>query len=118
MLFFEHVIVFYSLIEFVVISFYTEAYLPVSTISKYLIIAFIFHGLGDLINKFLGAKGKGKLLRNAAFMVGIINVLGYTILIKYFNINGAIITKILASCLYLIVMLIYYYNFIKNNKNV
>ncbi len=111
-------LVFYSLIEWAIITFYTEAYLPVSYISKYLIIAFIFHGLGDLINRFLGAKGKGKLLRNAAFLVGIVNILGYTLLIKYFDVNGAIITKILASGLYLTVMCYYYYNFIKTNKNV
>lgn len=111
-------VIFYSLIEFVIITFYTEAYLPVSIISKYVIIAFIFHGLGDLINRFLGAKGKGKLLRNAAFSVGIVNVLGYTLLIKFFDINGAIITKILASGVYLAMMSIYYFNFIKKNKNV
>lgn len=111
-------IVFYSLIEFVIITFYTESYLPVATISKYIIVAFIFHGFGDLINKFLGAKGKGKQLRNAAFLVGFINILGYTFLIKYFDINGAIITKILASCLYLVAMLFYYNKFIKNNQNV
>ena len=111
-------IVFYSIIEFVVITFYTEAYLPVADIAKFLIIAFIFHGLGDLINRFLGAKGEGKLLRNAAFLVGIVNVLGYTILIKFFDLNGAIITKILASGLYLAVMFMYYFNFIKKNKDV
>jgi O-antigen/teichoic acid export membrane protein len=107
---------FYLLIEKVVITFYSSDYLPVSDISKFLILAFIFHGLGDLINRFLGAKGKGKLLRNAAFLVGIVNVLGYTILINYFNINGAIITKILASAFYLSIMLFYYLNFIKANK--
>ena len=86
-------IVFYLLIEQVIITFYTEDYLPVADISKYLIIAFIFHGFGDLFNRFLGAKGEGKLLRNAAYLVGILNVLGYTILIKYFSINGAILNK-------------------------
>lgn len=111
-------IVFYTLIDWAIITFYSEAYLPVSHISKYLIIAFLFHGFGDLINRFLGAKGKGIVLRNVAFLVGIVNVLGYTILIKFFDINGAIITKILASGLYLTAMLIYYYNFIKTNKNV
>lgn len=111
-------VIFYTLIEFVVVTFYTEAYLPVAGMSKYLIIGFIFHGFGDLINRFLGAKGKGVWLRNAAFLVGIVNVLGYLILIKYFAINGAIITKIFASCLYLTVMIFYYLNFIKNNKNV
>lgn len=108
-------IVFYSLIEYVILTFYTEAFLPVSDISKYLIIGFIFHGFGDLINRFLGAKGKGKWLRNAAFLVGIMNVIGYTLLVKYFNINGAIITKILASCLYLVAMIFYYINFTKKS---
>lgn len=110
-------VVFYLLIEKVIITFYTGAYLPVSDISKYLIIAFIFHGLGDLFNRFLGAKGKGKLLRNAAYMVGVVNVLGYTFLIKLFSLNGAIITKILASGLYMAVMCTYYLNFIKKNRN-
>ncbi len=109
-------IVFYALIEFVIITFYTEAYLPVSNISKYLILGFIFHGFGDLINRFIGAKGKGRWLRNAAFMVGIVNVLGYIILVKYFDINGAITTKILASCLYLVAMIFYYINFIKKSN--
>lgn len=109
-------IVFYSLIEYVILTFYTEAFLPVSDISKYLIIGFIFHGFGDLINRFLGAKGKGKWLRNAAFLVGIMNVFGYTLLVKYFNVNGAIMTKILASCLYLVAMIFYYVNFTKKSN--
>ncbi|MDH3697403.1 MAG: oligosaccharide flippase family protein [Flavobacteriaceae bacterium] len=109
-------VIFYSFIEKIIITFYTEDYLVVADISKYLIIAFIFHGLGDLINRFLGAKGKGKLLRNAAYLVGIINVLGYTVLVKLFDLNGAIITKVLASGGYMIVMCVYYFNFIKKNK--
>lgn len=111
-------VIFYTLIDYVVIQFYSKDYLPVANIAKYLILGFIFHGLGDLINRFLGAKGEGKKLRNAAFFVGAVNILGYTLLIKYFQMNGAIITKILASCLYLIVMLYYYINFIKKNKHV
>lgn len=107
--------IFYGLIEKVIITFYTEAYLPVSDISKFLIIAFIFHGLGDLYNRFLGAKGKGKLLRNGAYMVGIVNVLGYIVFIKYFGVKGAILTRILASGLYLIVMWYYYSSFVKTN---
>lgn len=111
-------IIFYTLIDYVVLNFYSLEYLPVARIAKLLIIGFLFHGLGDLINRFLGAKGEGKKLRNAAFFVGVVNILGYTLLIKYYQMNGAILTKILASCLYLIVMLYYYYNFIKKNKHV
>ncbi len=105
-------VVFYLLIEPVVVAFYTKEYLPVVDISKYVIVGFIFHGLGDLFNRFLGAKGKGKLLRNAAYLVGIVNILGYTLLIKYFDITGAIWTKILASGLYFLAMWWYYSKFV------
>ncbi|WP_422859634.1 oligosaccharide flippase family protein [Flagellimonas sp. S174] len=111
-------IIFYSLIDYVIVLFYTQSFMPVASIAKLLIIGFIFHGFGDLINRFLGAKGKGKLLRNAAFLVGIVNIVGYTIFIKLFGVDGAIITKILASCLYLSVMLFYYNNFIKKTQYV
>lgn len=107
-------IIFYVLIEPVVVYVYGETFLPVSVMSKYLIFGFILHGLGDLFNRFLGAKGKGKLLRNAAFLVGVVNIIGYTVLISFFDINGAILTKILASCLYMSVMIYYYLNFDKN----
>ena len=110
-------VVFYLIIEEVIVIFYTEAYLPVADISKYLIIAFIFHGLGDLFNRFLGAKGEGKILRNTAYLVGIVNILGYIFLIKLFETNGAILTKILASGLYMVVMLINYFTFIKRNRD-
>lgn len=108
--------VFYSFIELAVVNFYKEDYLPVVDISKLLIVGFIFHGIGDIFNRFLGAKGKGKLLRNAAYLVGIINIFGYTLFIKYFNIDGAILTKILASGLYFLLMWRYYHNFVKKEK--
>ena len=110
-------LVFYVLIEKVVVTFYSEEYLAVSAIAQVLILAFIFHGLGDLFNRFLGAKGKGKLLRNAAYAVGIVNVIGYTVFVKMFDLNGAIITKILASGTYMLVMAFYYFNYVKKNKN-
>ncbi len=106
-------LIFYLFIDIVIVTFYDTAYLEVANISKYLILGFIFHGFGDLVNRFLGAKGQGKLLRNAAYFVGVTNILGYTLLIKFFGINGAILTKILASGLYFCIMLYYYRRFVK-----
>lgn len=110
-------IVFYSLLETAVVTFYSKEYFPVINISKYVIVGFIFHGLGDIFNRFLGAKGKGKLLRNTAYLVGIVNILGYTLLIKFFNVNGAILTKIIASGLYFLLMWWYYANFINRKQH-
>ncbi|MCK8480600.1 lipopolysaccharide biosynthesis protein [Psychroserpens algicola] len=111
-------IVFYVFIERVFLLFYSEDFTPAIDISKILIFGFLLHGFGDLINRFLGANGKGKLLRNSAFVVGIVNVLGYTILVKYFGVTGAIVTKIFASATYLFMMYYYYTKFIKKNKYV
>lgn len=111
-------VIFYFFIEKVFLLFYSEEFSPAIKISKILILSFILHGLGDLINRFLGAKGKGKLLRNSAFMVGIVNILGYTILIKYLGITGAIITQIMASGTYLFMMSYYYIKFTKKHNYV
>jgi O-antigen/teichoic acid export membrane protein len=110
--------IFYLFIEKVFLLFYSEDFSPAIRISKILIIGFLLHGLGDLVNRFLGAKGQGKLLRNAAFAVGFVNILGYSILVYYFGVTGAIITKIMASGVYLLMMYYYYTKFTKENKYV
>lgn len=112
------VVLFFIFIEKVFLMFYTEDFSPAIPISKIVVLGFLLHGFGDLINRFLGAKGKGKLLRNSAFVVGVVNVLGYTILVKYFAVTGAIITNVLASATYLFMMYYYYTKFIKTNKDV
>ncbi|WP_394749400.1 lipopolysaccharide biosynthesis protein [Spongiimicrobium salis] len=111
-------LIFYFFVEKIILLFYSEDYLPAAAIAKFIIIAFIFHGLGDLINRFLGAKGQGKLLRNSAFIVGAVNVIGYPILVKFFGVNGAIMTRILASTSYFVIMFIFYSNFVKKNNYV
>ena len=111
-------IIFYLFIEKVFLLFYPAEFSPAIDISMILIFGFLLHGLGDLINRFLGAKGKGKFLRNSAFMVGIVNILGYTILVNYFGVTGAIVTKILASATYLLMMYYYYTKFTKSNNYV
>lgn len=107
--------VFYLCIEKVFLLFYTDDFAPTIAIAKLLIFGFLLHGFGDLINRFLGAKGQGKLLRNAAFAVGVVNILGYSLLVYYFGLMGAIITKIIASGVYLLMMYYYYTKFTKSN---
>lgn len=111
-------VIFYLFVEKVFLLFYSDDFSPAIEMSKLLILSFLLHGLGDLLNRFLGAKGKGKLLRNSAFMVGFVNITGYTLLVSYFGVNGAIITKILASGTYLGMMYYYYYIFTKTTKYV
>jgi O-antigen/teichoic acid export membrane protein len=92
---------------------YDERYSEVALFACILAVGFTFHGLGDVFNRFLGAHGQGKPLRNGAFISGAIALLGYTIGVCFFGIWGAIFTKILASLSYFISMVIFYLSYIK-----
>lgn len=111
-----------SLVGFIILIYpivgilYDERYADVALYAYILSVGFTFHGLGDMFNRFLGAHGKGTYLRNGAFISGTIALLGYTVGVYYFDIWGAIITKISASLAYLISMVVYYMCFRKRDK--
>lgn len=95
-------------IDIAVDILYNESYSKVSTYAVWLGLATSIHGFGDMFNRFLGAHGKGKYLRNASFACGFIITVGSVILVYFFQIQGAIITKILGSVIYLSVLFFYY----------
>ena len=87
---------------------YDESYVIVAIYASFLAIAMCVQGFGDMINRFLGSHGRGKEIRNASFISGLLLVFGNTLLVYLFDINGAIATKIIGaigSC----GTLIYYY---------
>ena len=47
-------------------------------------------------------------MRNGAFATGIINITGYIFLDKWFGVMGAVVTKILSSMIYFMMMNFYY----------
>jgi hypothetical protein len=67
------------------------------------------HGFGDFINRFISAKGRGKILRNSNFILCLVNVSGYIGLVYLWGIKGAAITKLLAGAVYLLNMLYFYF---------
>lgn len=98
------VLLIYPLVDFL----YSKEYSSVALFASLLAIGSTFHGLGDVFNRFLGAHGKGKMLRNGAFISGIVALFGYTFGVKYWGIDGAIITRILSSFFYFLSMFIFY----------
>lgn len=108
---------FMVLIKPLVVLLYTREYIQVVPFANILAVGAIFHGIGDFINRFLGAHGLGKAIRNSNFIIGIINVLGYYLLVKYFGAYGATITRVLAGISYMLVMLYYYRVVIKVKLN-
>lgn len=104
-------IMFLLLVKTVVVLVYTERFAPVAELSAIIATGSVFHGFGDYINKFLGAHGRGKELRNGAIAVGIINVAGYYLLVRWFGVEGAAVTKLAAGVIYCGMMILYYVRF-------
>jgi O-antigen/teichoic acid export membrane protein len=97
-------IAFLLVIDKVFILFYSKAYSNVINLTYVTAFAFTLWGIADYINRFMGAHGFGKEMRNAAFLIGISNVLGFICLVYLFGVMGAAITKLLASLIYLLSM--------------
>lgn len=109
---------FVLLIKPIIVLVYSDKYIGVAYIATIIAFGSGVFGLGDYFNRFLGAHGKGKLLRNGAIVVGVINVLGYYFLIKHFGIEGAMVTQILAAFAYCGMMVYYYFRFQKEERSV
>jgi len=102
-------VVFCLLSKYLVNFLYGKEYEAVVGIVIPLAIGALIHGFGDLFNRFWGAQGRGKILRNVAALVGLCVIFGNTVITYFFQINGAVITKVLGSIVYLSGMLYYYY---------
>ena len=106
-------LLFLLLIKHVVLLLYSKEFLSVVPLTYIISTGSVFHGFGDYINRFLGAHGKGKALRNGAIAVGLSNIFGYFVLVYKFGINGAAITKLISGIIYLSMMYCYYSKFTK-----
>ncbi len=99
---------FIALIRPIVLIFYTGEFAFVATLAMIISVGATAHGLGDYYNRFLGAHGRGKDLRNGAMMVGIVNIVGYLGLVPFLGAIGAAITRLLAGLTYCGMMAFYY----------
>lgn len=104
-------VVFILVIRPLVNFLYTTDYAQVGIYASWLAVGYCVHGLGDMINRFLGSHGRGKEIRNSSILNGIIKILGYTVLVYYFNTIGAVITTIICSFVYTLTLLFYYHKF-------
>lgn len=107
--------VFLLLIKTLFLYIYTKDFSPALRIVYFFAVASLIHGFADYINRFLGAHGRGRDMLNSAFLVAACNIIGYTVLIKYLSIDGVIITRVIASSLYLITMVYFYKKMPRNS---
>jgi len=102
---------FILIIKQVILFLYSSNYSPAVSLSYILSIACTCHGFGDFINRFMGAHGKGREMRNSNFAICIVNIVGYTLLVSIFGVIGAALTRLGGSLMYLIMMCYYYKKF-------
>lgn len=87
-------IFFVVIIKPIVCLLYTERYSIVGLYASILAIGFCIHGIGDMMNRYLGSHGMGKSIRNASVYNGIIKVLGYTFFVMLWKPKGALATRL------------------------
>jgi O-antigen/teichoic acid export membrane protein len=88
--------------------FYGKKFESVIFINFVVSIGVAFYGIADYFNRFLGAHGLGKLLRNTSFIVGSLILICNFLLIPRYGVNGAAITRLLGGAAYLLCILYYY----------
>ena len=102
---------FFLIIEKVILMLYSAEYVDVVPLAHIISVGCVLRGLGDYVNRFLGAHGKGRELRNGAFANGISNVFGYVVLVYFFGVKGAAFTRTISDMVYLSMMCYYYRKF-------
>jgi O-antigen/teichoic acid export membrane protein len=88
--------------------FYGAAFKPVIMLTIIVSSGVICSGLADFYNRFLGAHGQGKALRNSAILVGIVLLVCNFTLIPLYGQTGAAFTKVFSGIVYLVNMIWFY----------
>jgi len=97
--------------------FYPKEFSAAIPLAYVISIGSIMHGLGDYINRFLGAHGHGIALRNSAIAEGLINVSGFICFVYFWGPMGAALTVLFAGSLYFIILSCYYYRYATTKKS-
>jgi O-antigen/teichoic acid export membrane protein len=95
--------------------FYPVSYAMVSTYASWLAISFSIHGIGDMLNRFLGSHGIGRPIRNSSYVCGLIKIVGFVVFVWLWNIEGAIITHVMSSCAYCLGLYYYYHKLVSKS---
>jgi len=106
---------FFILINKIFFVIYPINYSDALKLTKIISFSNLIRGFADFYSSFLKAQGKGKYIRDLSITVGILSILGNIILVRFFKLDGAIITIYIVNVYYLFIVLFFYYKTIKAN---
>lgn len=110
-------VIFILLIKWVVVFLYSEKYASVASYAMWLAVGFSIHGFGDMINRYLGSHGQGIAIRNSSIANGIFKIFGFTVLVYFCGVYGALATLVLCSFIYTTCLIFYYRAFTRRNND-
>ena len=99
-----------------VLKLYGSEFHPIISLIYILGLASLIYGMGDYYNRFLGANGKGKNLRNSALFVGVAILFINYLLLRRFGEIGAAVAFLGGGSVYLTSMLYYYWIYIRSKS--
>ena len=99
----------WAVVPIVINLFYPNEFNEVITLNYIVSLGVLLYGIADFFNRFIGAKGRGKLLRNSSFIVGFAMLVANFALVPLYGATGASWAKVIAGAIYLSTMLICYH---------
>ena len=98
-----------------VVSLYDASYGVVARYAALLAVGYSIHGMGDMINRYLGSHGQGRSIRNSSFLSGAVKIVGSFLFVWLWNVEGAILTVVLSSTVYAVSLFHDYRVYVKKN---
>ena len=108
--------IFYVVIDDFVIWLYPPEFKVIIPLCFIMAIGATLQGMGGMINNFVCARGYGAYSRNSSFVRGGVNIIGYTVGVKFWGVTGAA-TTVLASGVVFLLALIFYYRLMMRKSN-
>ena len=96
--------------------FYGKQYHSAIELTRIISLGVAGYSIADFFNRYLGAHGKGKMLRNSSICTGISLLITNFLFIPIWHEKGAAFASVAGSLVYLIIGIYYYKIYIKTKE--
>lgn len=111
------ILVYNCLLKFCINFLIGKEYTRAIFYAQIMLYYYVFLGMGDFFNRFITAKGCGKIVRNVAFVVGAVLVVLSCVLVPTCGITGVILSEITSGLVYMVLMILKYKKILKSGSS-